>query len=159
MFLLTSLSTPIYNVFAADTDYKFLAPLPELPESFNPTQASNLGGYLNLMIKLFIGICAVLSVIMIVAGGIEYMTSELPGLKSAGKERIIQAILGLLLALGAWTLLYTINPDLLNSDLKSLEKVEVSVQLRGLTFHKQPHLKGVDMLMVLSPDPLCLEHL
>jgi type IV secretory pathway VirB2 component (pilin) len=122
--------------------YNFLAPLPCTGDittgcdngkqvTFDPTnttgQNSNLGIYLNLMIKLFIGICAVLAVIMIVMGGIQYMTSELPGNKEAGKERIMHAIFGLLLALGAWTLLNTINPDLLNTDLKSLADVTVTV--------------------------------
>jgi hypothetical protein len=69
------------------------------------------------MITIFIGICAVLAVVMIVIGGLEYMTSELPGNKEHGKERITGAVFGLILALGAYALLYTINPNLLNSDL------------------------------------------
>jgi type IV secretory pathway VirB2 component (pilin) len=111
--------------------YVLLAPLPNPDNSgqplntYDPSQNNNIGGYLNLIIKLFIGICAVLAVIMIVVGGIEYMTSELPGLKSEGKDRIVQAILGLLLALGAWTLLYTINPNLLDTSLKTLTSVTV----------------------------------
>jgi type IV secretory pathway VirB2 component (pilin) len=111
--------------------YYPLSPLPDPSNNrqpqgpFDPTQPNNLSNYLNLIIKLFIGICAVLAVIMIVVGGIEYMTSELPGLKSEGKNRIIQAILGLLLALGAWTLLYTINPKLLDTSLKTLTDVTV----------------------------------
>ena len=110
--------------------YVLLAPLPN-PEGgvvkpdFDPTQNNNLSVYLNLMIKLFIGICAVLAVIMIVMGGIEYMTSELPGMKSEGKERIRNAILGLILALGAWTLLDTINPNLLNTNIVPLVKTVV----------------------------------
>lgn len=87
-----------------------------------------LGLYLNMMIRLFIGICAVLAVIMIVIGGIEYMTTELVSSKEAGKERIRNAIFGLLLALGAWTLLYTINPDILKSDPDSLTAVTVLVE-------------------------------
>ncbi len=111
--------------------YVLLAPLPNpdgeaTKPDFDPTGAGGgaFGGYLNMMIKLFIGICAVLAVIMIVMGGIEYMTSELISSKEAGKERIWHAILGLLLALGAWTLLNTINPNLLKTDLKSLDKSE-----------------------------------
>lgn len=124
--------------------YNLLAPLPCTggPETgcvggqlitFDPTGAGGgaLGGYLNLMIKLFIGICAVLAVIMIVMGGIQYMTSELISSKEAGKERIRNAIFGLLLALGAYTLLFTINPNLLNTDLKSLESVTVEVDLNA----------------------------
>jgi len=116
------------------TPYNLLAPLPSVNggdpmSTFDPTQANNLSVYLNLMIKLFIGICAVLAVVMIVMGGIEYMTSELISSKQAGKDRILHAIFGLLLALGAWTLLNTINPNLLNADLSNLKKVTVEVAL------------------------------
>jgi len=97
--------------------------------SFDPTGPNKIGGYLNLIIKIFIGLCAVLAVVMIVIGGIEYMTSELISSKEAGKERITHAIFGLLLALGAWTLLNQINPDILNTDLKSLADVSVSVDV------------------------------
>ena|SRR3989338_8052054 len=112
--------------------YQLLAPLPCDPnanppiigctsggklETFNPAQPNNLSAYLNLMIKIFIGICAVLSVVMIVMGGLEYMTSELISSKESGKEKIRNAVLGLILALGAYALLYTINPDLLKGDI------------------------------------------
>ena len=102
-----------------DMTYTLLAPLPGMGNNntFNPATTGALGNYLNIMLKLFIGICAVLAVIMMVLGGIEYMTSELPGMKEAGKSRITNAIFGLVLALLAWTLLYTINPNLLKSDL------------------------------------------
>jgi cell wall-associated NlpC family hydrolase len=83
------------------------------------------------MIKIFIGLCAVLAVVMIVIGGIEYMTSELVSSKEAGKERIRGAIFGLLLALGAWTLLNQINPDILNTNLSSLQNVTVDVIVGG----------------------------
>lgn len=122
--------------------YNLLAPLPCTGDAttgcnggqlttYDPTGAGGgaLGAYLNIMIKLFIGICAVLAVIMIVMGGIQYMTSELISSKEAGKERIRNAIFGLLLALGAWTLLNTINPDLLKTDLTSLADVTVTVDL------------------------------
>jgi hypothetical protein len=57
------------------------------------------------------------------------MTTELISSKEAGRERIKGALFGLLLALGAWTILNTINPDILKSDLKTLEKVTVDVKL------------------------------
>lgn len=137
-------NNPDYNIIPKkiptppDTKYTFLAPLPcengpgcdpatKTLTSFDPTGNNKIGAYLNLMIKLFIGICAVLAVVMIVMGGIEYMTTELISSKEEGKKRILNAIFGLILALGAWTLLYTINPDLLNSDLKSLKNVVVNV--------------------------------
>lgn len=99
--------------------YQLLAPLPNPDggkplETFDPTQPNNLSAYLNLMIKIFIGLCAVLAVVMIVVGGLEYMTSELVSSKEAGKGRIRNALIGLIIALGAYALLFTINPDLLN---------------------------------------------
>ncbi|MFA6257611.1 MAG: NlpC/P60 family protein [Candidatus Paceibacterota bacterium] len=117
------------------TNYNLLAPLPnpdgETLTTFDPTQENNLSAYLNLMIKIFIGICAVLAVVMIFMGGIQYMTSELPGEKGDGKGKIVNAIFGLILALGAWTLLYTINPKLLDSSLSSLKDVTITVELGG----------------------------
>ena len=107
------------NTGGGNGDYVFLAPLPigDNHGLLNKISTTNgLGAYLNPMIKIFIALCAVLSVIMIVVGGIEYMTSELAHSKEDGKNRIMQAILGLLIALGSWALLNTINPDLLNSE-------------------------------------------
>ena len=90
--------------------------IPGIGASFDTGNANSLGNYLNIMIRLFIGICAVLAMIMIVIGGLEYMTSELVSSKEHGKERITNAIFGLLLALGSYALLNTINPDLLIVD-------------------------------------------
>jgi hypothetical protein len=114
------------------TPYNLLAPLPCPSGSTNPGCTSNgtnttlttfdpsdpaaLANYLNLMIKIFIGICAVLAVVMIVLGGMEYMASELISSKEAGRDKITHAIFGLLLALGAWLLLNTINPDILSGN-------------------------------------------
>jgi len=126
-----------------DTNYHLLAPLPcengtagcvngQLTTYDPGANENNIGGYLNLMIKIFIGICAVLAVVMIVIGGIQYMTTELISSKEAGKERITHAIFGLLLALGAWTILYQINPDLLSTSLGSLTNVTVTVEIRSV---------------------------
>ena len=65
--------------------------------------------------------------VMIVIGGIEYMTSELVSSKKAGIERITNAILGLLIALTAFLILNTINPNLLNVCLDQLPEARVTV--------------------------------
>lgn len=140
----------------SDSLYHFLAPLPctnGTPgcvngklETFDPTSSTannnKLGEYLNLLIKIFIGICAVLAVIMIVMGGIEYMTTELVSGKEAGKERITHAIFGLLLALGAVTLLNTINPDLLKTDLSSLKDAKVEVTIKDFQISGAQSIDG-----------------
>jgi hypothetical protein len=126
-----------------DTTYTLLAPLPcdssTTPgcvdgqlRTYDPNASeNNIGSYLNLMIKIFIGICAVLAVIMIVMGGVEYMTSELVGNKEHGKNQITHAIFGLILALAAWTIINQINPDILKTDLKNLTTQTVEVDLNA----------------------------
>ena len=76
------------------------------------------------------GMWGVLAMIMIMAGGLEYMTTELISNKEQAKERIANAIFGLLLALGAYTILYTINPELLNTNIK-IEKQTIEVVIGG----------------------------
>lgn len=129
-FLLISILIPARHVLAQATQdgYHLLQPLPSLT-TFNPDSVKDphaLGTYVNIIIKLFIGLCAVLAVVMIVIGGIEYATSELISGKEAGKERIRGALLGLLLALGAYTILYQINPNLLNTDV-AIDQATLSV--------------------------------
>lgn len=115
---------------ATETNYKLLAPLPGLInfESDPGINPCPFGKYMNIMIKLIIGIASVLAVIMIMKGGFEYMTSSLPSGKESGRGTITQAILGLLIALGAYLLLYTINPNLLNFCLdQQLPNVEIKI--------------------------------
>lgn len=95
-------------------EYVVLAPLPGVgTESNGTTKISNLAQYITGMFKFLIGLTALLAVIMIIFGGIEYMTTDVISNKSAGKERIKNAILGLLLAVGSWLILNTIDPDIL----------------------------------------------
>lgn len=117
------------------SNYYFLSPLPDpnnsdkINPSFDPSDTNALGGYINLIIKLIIGIAAVMAVVMIVIGGMQYMTSELISGKEEGKERIEHALLGLLIALGSYALLNTINPNLLSTDLSSVKNATVQVPI------------------------------
>ena len=55
---------------------------------------------------------------MIVVAGVTYMTTDSFQGKSEGKDKLMKAIGGVLLALFSWIILYTLNPGLLNFDLK-----------------------------------------
>lgn len=125
----TNVLTPTSTV-NTDTSYLPLAPLPGLGdqgERYETVGSCPFGKYLNIMIKLIIGISTVLAMVMIVLGGMEYMTSELISSKEAGKEKVRNAILGLLLALGAYLILYTINPTLLNVCLGDIPKANIFI--------------------------------
>lgn len=133
----TTTNTCVTPTVDTKTKYTLLAPLPfmgldgtdaTIDTLYNKdTNPCPFGKYLNVLIKLFLGIAGVLAVVMIVWGGIQYMTSELASSKEEGKKSITNAILGLLLALGAWLILNTINPDLLNVCLNTLPKAEITV--------------------------------
>jgi len=83
--------------------------------------------YFNALITIFIGICAVLAMIMIVIGGMQYMTSELVSGKEEAKKRIWGAVGGLILALASYAILNTINPNLLDIGLGGLVKAEITI--------------------------------
>ena len=89
---------------AAEVD--LLAPLPETEK------VSSLTGYLEIIFPLFVQVAALLAVIVIAFNGLEYMFSKLPGMKGQAKGRIWAAVGGLILALTAYLILQTINPDL-----------------------------------------------
>jgi type IV secretory pathway VirB2 component (pilin) len=74
--------------------------------------------YLKGIFQVIIGIAGILAVIMIVICGIKYMGSgDNSGARSEAKECVWNAIFGILIALGAWLLLNTINPLLLADNL------------------------------------------
>ena len=79
------------------------------------TPNGGFGCYVNSLIKLVIGLIGVFSVVMLIVAGVEIMT---PGAtaseKMTGKARAVNALLGLLVAVGAYVILNTINPNLVN---------------------------------------------
>ncbi len=106
---------------SADTlQYTPLAPLPGIgdlaPNGVGPPSptVSSLPDYLVAIFKLTLGLAAVMAVVQITIGGVEYMSTDAISGKENGKERITQAIYGLLLAIGAWLILYTVNPKTLD---------------------------------------------
>ena len=107
-------------VYAQSSNYTLLAPLPCVDPAKNcdtiATQTT-LSDYLPGAFNLAIGIGAVLAFIMITYGGFLYATSDAITGKSEGREKIENAIWGLILVIGAWAILYTINPKILDFSL------------------------------------------
>jgi hypothetical protein len=99
--------------------YCVLSPIkPFINETINVGGEGGFSNYLNTIYKLGIAVCTGLAVIMIVMGGLRYVSSAAIGGKGDGKTMIQDALWGLLLALTSYLLLNTINPALLKSDLK-----------------------------------------
>ncbi|MDO8572802.1 MAG: hypothetical protein Q7S11_03490 [bacterium] len=89
--------------------YALLESIPGVAAGSAPT----LSTYLRAVFLTGIGLAGVLAVLMIVIGGIQYIGSGMsPSGKSDAKDKITNAIMGLLLALLSWLILNTINPSL-----------------------------------------------
>lgn len=111
--LITANFLAITAVYAAS--YVPLAPLPGTTVNVDGKEVvQNAGNYIKGAFNLAIGIAAALAIIMIIVGGIQYMGTESIGGKGAGLKKIKDAVLGLLLALGSYVILLTINPALVN---------------------------------------------
>ena len=107
-------------VFAQNQPAQY-TPLVPLPGS--GSGPVNVTQYIPQMFTIAIGIAGVLAVIMIMVGGIEYITADTLGGKAGGKEKINNAIIGLLLAIGAYIILYTVNPNALQFKLGNISAV------------------------------------
>jgi len=96
-----------------------LAPIPGLTDTnaLSVANSTNLASFFNNLYKYLIGLAAVLAVIEIIWGGLEYSTQDSISKKSDGKARITQAILGLILVLSPVLVFSIINPSILNLSL------------------------------------------
>lgn len=104
---------------SAKTGYVSLSGINEIDEA---STSKTLDGMVALFFSWGIGIAVVLSILYIVFGAIQYMTTDAIGQKSEGKQKITSAIIGLILALSSWLILHEINPKLveIKFDLSTL---------------------------------------
>jgi hypothetical protein len=100
-------------IFAQEQEGQGYILLEPLPTSYGEIGGTDLAGYLEWLFTFAISIAGILAVLMIVIGGMQYITAYgNPSRIENAKNRITQALIGLLLAVSAWLILYTINPDL-----------------------------------------------
>ncbi len=110
------------------SEYTPLAPIPGFTDE--TVNTNNIGKYFNIIFKFAIGLAGALAVVMIIIGGIQYMGDESIFGKTEAKKKIFSAILGLLIALGSWAILNTIDPNLLGT--KGLKVKQVNFEIIDL---------------------------
>ena len=79
--------------------------------------SNSLPIFFNALFKFSLSIGAILAVVMIVWGGYLYMFKDSFAAKTNAKEKITNAVIGLLLLLGIYLILYQINPDILKLEI------------------------------------------
>ena len=114
--LFASISLVFLGLAAHALAAENFVPLAGIPGLTQNVQANSAGlaGFFNNLYKYLIGLAAALAVIEIIWGGLEYSTQDSVSKKSDGKERIYQAILGLVLVLSPALVFSIINPSILN---------------------------------------------
>lgn len=78
----------------------------------NLSPGAEIGEVLARLYVFGVGFVALTALVMMVIGGVQYMVTAGDRDPGPAKERIKNAIWGLILALASWLILYTINPDL-----------------------------------------------
>lgn len=129
----------------AQDKYKLLEPLPCIEGTPGCVTENGLRvvkempfeDYLGYVFKFAIAISAFLAVIMIIYGGFEIMLSEAIPAKLAGKERIYNALIGLLMVLSSYLILRTIDPRLveINTTIPKIETAKLIAQMES--FNKE----------------------
>jgi len=115
-------------LFFAGMSFLLFSPFISHASSYTLLEPSLVGGqtsvdagdYLTTLYKYGIGVAGALAVIVFAIGGIHYM---FPGHEGKGKTFMTNAVSGIVLALAAYLILNTINPDFL----------KMSVTLQGVT--------------------------
>jgi hypothetical protein len=133
--------------------YKLLAPIGSLTQ----IETNNIGSYFNTLFKIAIGLCAALAVIMIIIYGIMHMGSDSVFGKVEAMGKIQNALLGLLLAIGSYVLLNTIDPSLTGSEIK-IKQTEVDILLNSNSIYKKTAADGV-RCKVLASGPCTVANL
>jgi len=118
---------------AASFDYKLLEDFPGVAGMAAKSVYTDLPGMIKALYNFGIWTVGIAALFMIIIGGFMYMTSAGNTSRSGSAKAIIgDAFLGLIAALGAYLLLYVINPDLTKINL-NLMKVDVSSPAGGGT--------------------------
>ncbi len=134
MVLATSDDTPWYIP-------TLLVPIPGLNKFLSPTKIADdiniyfLSEYINAMYSWLLGVAALVAVVMIMLGGLQYVLAagQAKAIGSA-KTRITNAITGLVLLLAAYNIAYLIDPN--TTSLKAI----------GLR-----NVKGIPMENIMAP--------
>ncbi len=101
-----------------------LAPIPGLTDTTGIVNSAGFANFFNNLYKYVIGLAAVFAVIMITWGGLEISTQDSISKQGAGREKITQAIYGLILVLSPVLVFSIINPSILNLSL-NLTKIDL----------------------------------
>jgi hypothetical protein len=104
---------PFITLAGGGTGFTPLIGIPGIQET------GDINSYVNALYGLAISIAALIAVVKIVIAGAKYMMDDIVTRKSEAKEDIKNSLIGLLIIIGAWIILATVNSDLTNLSLNT----------------------------------------
>lgn len=109
---------------SAETNVKYQL-LEKIPGTAG-LSGNDLPGYISAIYKVALIVVTLSAVLMLSIGGFMYLTSAgNTSSISTAKGIIYDSLIGLVIALSAWLILYIINPDLVEITLKPLPSAEI----------------------------------
>jgi Type IV secretion system pilin len=111
IFLATIAFVPFCALAGGGEGFTPLVGIPGLPSD------GSFDGYVDALYALAISIAALVAVVKIILAGAKYMMDDIVTHKSQAKEDIKNALIGLLIIIGAVIILNTVNSDLTNLDI------------------------------------------
>ncbi len=149
LFLVVFIGSPLSKAWALELNY------PKIPGTeVIPNEKTSLAQYLAYLYYLVVDIIGVVAFVILVIGGIQYLTSagSVPRAKAA-RQRIIGGGAGLLIVLGAFMILRTINPQLVNIDLTELRPLHgICLYMNRETEEEVMHCFQENIAKVLPED-------
>ena len=120
----------------------------------------DVGEWIVAVYRFGIGVAGILAVMMMMIGGfIWLMSAGSPERVNKGKDWIISAITGLILALFSYALLYTINPRITQNLSITLDPISSSGTGSGIGSESESGLSGDIALIKVDPsDPNSLRN-
>ncbi|HFC10868.1 MAG TPA: hypothetical protein ENJ75_01595 [Candidatus Kaiserbacteria bacterium] len=116
------------HVFASSGTSSGFVSMTKFPAFKQASGSAGLGAFINILYTYLIGIAAVLAILEIIWGGFLWMGSGASVTnKSAGKNKITKALLGLTLVLSPVIIFSIINPQMLSLRLGSSKLTTTSV--------------------------------
>ena len=128
------------------------------------TETVNIAQYIKIIYQFTIALAALLAVIMIMIGGVRWMTAMgNQGQLDSAKTMILNSLVGLILALGSYTILYSINPALVQLKMPQVamirqEALKISPPPLPIKFCEKPIIKtGAYCISPIKEQNNCIE--
>ncbi len=151
IFILIALAIFILVNFALARELE--VPLPQIGEEPAITETPLLPTYVKYIFNFGIGIAGLIAFVVIVYGGVRYLTSAgNPTAMGDANNQIFSGLIGLVVILGSWLLLTTINPQLIIISPQLKESGLVAQDTPGVYLCKDAAREDCQVFTKSTPD-------